>query len=108
MGSRPLKRSRGKGGRLTANINTGARAAARAAPDKPAAVNYEWGLRRGRQAGEYAGTEEGGESTQRRCQTPAARGQAGVDLGVNHKHRQGNRRRAGREGVVGADPKTAI
>lgn len=43
------------------------------------------GLQRGRQAGEYAKMKEGVESTQRKCQTPTARGQAGVDLGVNQQ-----------------------
>lgn len=54
------------------------------------------GLRRGRRAGEYA-EKQGGESAQRECQTPTARGQ--TDRGVNHKHRRGNRTGAG------ADPK---
>lgn len=43
------------------------------------------GLQRGRQAGEYAKMKEGVESTQHKCQTPTARGQAGVDLGVNQQ-----------------------
>lgn len=41
MGSRPLKSTHSKG-RFTANINIRARATARPALDKPAAVNYEW------------------------------------------------------------------
>lgn len=48
------------------------------------------GLQRGRRAGEYAQMKEGVESTQHKCQTPTARGQAGGDLGVNHERRRGS------------------
>lgn len=34
--------------------------------------------------------KEGVESTQHKCQTPTARGQAGGDLGVNHERRRGS------------------
>lgn len=89
MGSRPLKSTHGKG-RFAANINTGARAKARAALDKPAAVNYEWACGEGDRLVNMQRRRKGLESTQHKCQNPTARGQAGVDPGVNHRRRQGN------------------